>query len=65
MSSCGDGSIKVWDVAAPPQANPLRSFQEHGREVRHCFAVGAPVHACLLLVCNLSLVHLLSKPGIC
>ena len=31
-SSCGDGSIKVWDVAAPPHANPLRSFQEHERE---------------------------------
>jgi WD40 repeat protein len=34
VSSCGDGSIKVWDVAAPAQANPLRSFQEHTREVR-------------------------------
>ena len=32
VSSCGDGSIKVWDVAAPPSANPLRSFQEHSRE---------------------------------
>ena len=34
MSSCGDGSIKVWDVAAPPASNPLRSYQEHSREVR-------------------------------
>ena len=33
-SACGDGSIKVWDVAAPPDVNPLRSLQEHGREVR-------------------------------
>ncbi len=33
VSSCGDGSIKVWDVAAPQQANPLRHFQEHTREV--------------------------------
>mmetsp|Transcript_11423 Transcript_11423/g.34332 ORF Transcript_11423/g.34332 Transcript_11423/m.34332 type:complete len:313 (-) Transcript_11423:363-1301(-) len=32
-SACGDGSIKVWDVAAPPRANPLRSLQEHAREV--------------------------------
>lgn len=34
VSSCGDGSIKVWDVAAPAQANPLRHFQEHTREVK-------------------------------
>ena len=33
VSSCGDGSIKVWDVAAPPTANPIRSMQEHTREV--------------------------------
>ena len=33
VSSCGDGSIKVWDVAAPPTSNPLRSYQEHSREV--------------------------------
>ena len=33
MSACGDGTIKVWDVQAPPQANPLRSFEEHKREV--------------------------------
>ena len=33
VSSCGDGSIKVWDVAAPPASNPLRSYQEHSREV--------------------------------
>ena len=32
VSSCGDGSIKVWDVAAPASANPLRSYQEHSRE---------------------------------
>lgn len=32
-SACGDGSIKVWDVAAPPGANPLRSLEEHTREV--------------------------------
>ena len=34
-SACGDGSIKIWDTAAPPQANPLRSLQEHGREVSY------------------------------
>jgi len=33
VSASGDGSIKVWDVAAPPQMNPLRSFEEHTHEV--------------------------------
>ena len=33
VSSCGDGSVKVWDVAAPPASNPIRSMQEHTREV--------------------------------
>lgn len=33
LSASGDGSIKVWDVNAPPQANPLRSFEEHKHEV--------------------------------
>lgn len=33
ISASGDGSIKVWDLAAPPQANPLRSFEEHTHEV--------------------------------
>ena len=32
-SASGDGSIKIWDLSAPPQANPLRSFEEHTREV--------------------------------
>lgn len=32
-SASGDGSIKIWDLAAPAQANPLRSFEEHTREV--------------------------------
>ena len=27
VSASGDGSVKVWDVAAPPQMNPLRSFE--------------------------------------
>ena len=46
VSSCGDGSIKVWDVAAPPQANPLRSFQEHAREVRYASFPPVIMHAC-------------------
>lgn len=33
VSACGDGSVKIWDVQAPPHANPLRSFEEHTREV--------------------------------
>ena len=32
-SASGDGSVKVWDVAAPPHMNPIRSFEEHGHEV--------------------------------
>jgi WD40 repeat protein len=27
VSASGDGSVKVWDVAGPPQMNPLRSFE--------------------------------------
>lgn len=33
VSASGDGSVKVWDLSAPPGANPLRSFEEHPREV--------------------------------
>lgn len=33
-AACGDGSVKVYDIAQPPQANPLRSFHEHQHEVR-------------------------------
>ncbi|KIY95151.1 peroxin-7 [Monoraphidium neglectum] len=32
VGACGDGSIKLYDLAAPSQANPLRSLQEHRRE---------------------------------
>ena len=32
-AACGDGSIKLYNVAAPPTANPLASFTEHSREV--------------------------------
>jgi peroxin-7 len=50
ISASGDGSIKVWDLAAPPQANPLRSLEEHRHEVyslhwnvvrRDCFLSGS------------------------
>jgi peroxin-7 len=33
VSASGDGSVKVWDVASGPRANPLRSFEEHTHEV--------------------------------
>jgi peroxin-7 len=33
VSASGDGSVKVWDVAGPPNMNPLRSFEEHTHEV--------------------------------
>ena len=32
-SASGDGSVKVWDLQAPPDLNPIRSFEEHGHEV--------------------------------
>lgn len=31
-AACGDGSVKVYDLAAPPAANPLRAFREHRHE---------------------------------
>lgn len=33
VSASGDGSIKVWDLALPPQQNPARSLEEHTHEV--------------------------------
>lgn len=30
--ACGDGSVKLYDVTAPPGAPPLASFTEHARE---------------------------------
>lgn len=55
-SSCGDGSIKVWDLAAPPHANPLRSFQEHTREVTStaslCYSQLHMVQLYALLLCH-------------
>lgn len=34
LAACGDGSVKVYDLAAPPMANPLRVYREHKHEVR-------------------------------
>lgn len=33
VSASGDGSIKVWDLSAPPMANPVSNRQEHAHEV--------------------------------
>ena len=33
LAASGDGSIKVYDLALPLHANPLRSYQEHKHEV--------------------------------
>ena len=50
LSASGDGSIKVWDLAAPAEANPLRSLEEHTHEAyclhwnpvrRDCFLSGS------------------------
>ncbi|CAI5481690.1 unnamed protein product [Closterium sp. Yama58-4] len=34
VSASGDGSVKIWDLALPPASNPIRSFEEHIREVQ-------------------------------
>ncbi|KAM7263161.1 hypothetical protein ACFE04_000844 [Oxalis oulophora] len=33
VAAIADGSVKLYDVALPPTNNPIRSFQEHTREV--------------------------------
>jgi hypothetical protein len=33
LAASGDGSVKVYDLAAPPMANPLRVYREHKHEV--------------------------------
>jgi hypothetical protein len=33
LSASGDGGIRLYDLAAPPQLNPLRMFKEHTHEV--------------------------------
>ncbi|KAK9031180.1 hypothetical protein V6N11_032567 [Hibiscus sabdariffa] len=33
VAAVADGSMKVYDTALPPQANPVRSLKEHAREV--------------------------------
>jgi hypothetical protein len=43
LAASGDGSVKMYDIAAPPHANPLRSFHEHKHEVR---PAAAYAHAC-------------------
>lgn len=34
LAASGDGSVKVYDLGAPPMANPLRVYREHKHEVR-------------------------------
>ncbi|KAK7332043.1 hypothetical protein VNO80_28790 [Phaseolus coccineus] len=33
IAAVADGSVKLYDLALPPTSNPIRSFQEHTREV--------------------------------
>ncbi|KAL1212821.1 Peroxisome biogenesis protein 7 [Cardamine amara subsp. amara] len=33
VAAIGDGSVKIYDTALPAPSNPVRSFQEHAREV--------------------------------
>ncbi|MEW5298498.1 MAG: hypothetical protein WDW36_001613 [Sanguina aurantia] len=32
VTACGDGSIKIYDLALPLQANPVRALREHTKE---------------------------------
>eukprot|EP00878_Enallax_costatus_P020020 GHUV01021148.1.p1 GENE.GHUV01021148.1~~GHUV01021148.1.p1 ORF type:complete len:123 (+),score=33.70 GHUV01021148.1:193-561(+) len=41
LAASGDGSVKVYDLAAPPMANPLRVFKEHRHEVSSLSSVAA------------------------
>ncbi|KAL5575227.1 hypothetical protein UlMin_016926 [Ulmus minor] len=34
VAAIADGSVKLYDLALPPTANPIRSLQEHTREVQ-------------------------------
>jgi peroxin-7 len=43
-SASGDGSIKLWDMQAPPQQNPLRAWREHTREACVACDQHSPVH---------------------
>jgi peroxin-7 len=36
LSASGDGGIRLYDLAAPAQVNPLRMFKEHTHEVGQC-----------------------------
>uniref|UniRef100_A0A7S0V849 Peroxin-7 n=1 Tax=Polytomella parva TaxID=51329 RepID=A0A7S0V849_9CHLO len=31
-AACGDGSVKIYDMALPPAAQPVRAFKEHRQE---------------------------------
>ncbi|GMH43477.1 hypothetical protein BSKO_11399 [Bryopsis sp. KO-2023] len=33
VSACTDGGLKIWDTHAPPEANPMKIFTEHNKEV--------------------------------
>ena len=34
VASCsGDGSVKLWDLSAPPNVNPIRNLAQHSKEV--------------------------------
>jgi peroxin-7 len=34
IAAIADGSVKIYDLSLPPTANPIRSLQEHTREVQ-------------------------------
>jgi hypothetical protein len=60
LAASGDGSVKVYDLAAPPMANPLRVFKEHKHEVST--SVVATPSALIQQLHLLVLCMLLSQP---
>jgi hypothetical protein len=58
LAASGDGSVKVYDLAAPPMANPLRVFREHKHEVSmlltSCTCIKLPQLACCMPTVSLA-----------
>lgn len=63
LAASGDGSVKVYDLAAPPMANPLRVFHEHKHEV--CGATGQAAAAGAVLMLSMRLTHLFGRAVLC
>jgi peroxin-7 len=47
LTASGDGGVRVYDINAPPAANPLRQFKEHRHEVGE-WVDGQPCAGCVM-----------------